>query len=444
MQGGAIACGCGAKLKITPELASAGAVKCPKCGSIVALSGASDSSPRVPNHAASAYDPGAAVHAIDSSSAGSPSDFGYGSRDDRSGAGGPTKPCPYCSELILASAVKCRYCGEFLEGQKPAARRQPRADKGDEPNPAEYFVAIVLAPLGLIIGCFWLARRLPKAKRMLQASALSAVIVGVGALLVKTYVFPDNTEPTLPREALVAPPLPPVRLPTEDEEDGRVPMRRPAGNFGGVVKLDGQPPHVQRAMRANVSLDHSQGQGSGVVVQRDGDEVIILTNRHVIDPKRDDLAPDLKTLPRIRVSYYDDQSNPGQVLWVAPGGIDLAIVKARAPRDIEPVPWSARTSVAAGQEVFAVGNPVGLGWTYTRGVVSALRELSQDGHQVGIVQTDTKITFGNSGGGLYSQTGELIGINTAIVDPSLGSGLGFAIRPHVLAELKPPGLEIPQ
>jgi serine protease Do len=59
-----------------------------------------------------------------------------------------------------------------------------------------------------------------------------------------------------------------------------------------------------------------------------------------------------------------------------------------------------------------------------------------------LIQTDTSITHGNSGGGLYTTAGELVGINTSIADPRFGNGLGFAIRTSILADLKPEGLSL--
>ena len=144
------------------------------------------------------------------------------------------------------------------------------------------------------------------------------------------------------------------------------------------------------------------------------------------------------------MTYFNEQSNPGTVKWIAPDQLDLALVEAHAPKEIEAVSWTAAPKVLAGQEVFAVGNPIGLGWTYTRGVVSALRQNKANGREFGIIQTDAKLTYGNSGGGLYTSNGELIGINTAIADPRLGGGLGFAVRPQILIDLKPEGLELPK
>ena len=189
-----------------------------------------------------------------------------------------------------------------------------------------------------------------------------------------------------------------------------------------------------------------------MVVQRSGEEALILTNHHVIDiafaRSNGQSSTPIKDITNLKVSYFNQKTHPGTVVWVAPDGIDLALVKATAPKEIEPVAWQRFPKIIAGQKVFAVGNPLGLGWTYTEGAVSATRKipspLGGKSRDVPIIQTDTSITFGNSGGGLYSsEDGHLVGINSAIANPNLGKGLGFAIRVSVLMDLKPDGLSLP-
>jgi S1-C subfamily serine protease len=111
---------------------------------------------------------------------------------------------------------------------------------------------------------------------------------------------------------------------------------------------------------------------------------------------------------------------------------DIAVLKIRVPKN-QPQPMAVGTShdLRVGQKVFAIGNPFGLDWTLTTGIVSALdRSLEGDSGSVirHLIQTDAAINPGNSGGPLLDSSGRLIGVNTAIYSPSGASaGVGFAV-----------------
>jgi S1-C subfamily serine protease len=111
---------------------------------------------------------------------------------------------------------------------------------------------------------------------------------------------------------------------------------------------------------------------------------------------------------------------------------DIAVLQIRVPKN-QPPPVAVGTShdLRVGQKVFAIGNPFGLDWTLTTGIVSALdRSLEGDGGSVirHLIQTDAAINPGNSGGPLLDSAGRLIGVNTAIYSPSGASaGVGFAV-----------------
>ncbi|WP_026602432.1 S1C family serine protease [Methylomonas sp. 11b] len=121
---------------------------------------------------------------------------------------------------------------------------------------------------------------------------------------------------------------------------------------------------------------------------------------------------------------------------------DIAVLKIgvgfkRPP----PVPVGTSRDLKVGQKVFAIGNPFGLDWTLTGGIVSALdRSLGgQDGPAVEhLIQTDAAINPGNSGGPLLDSAGRLIGINTAIYSPSGASaGIGFAVPVDTVMRVVP-------
>ncbi len=168
-----------------------------------------------------------------------------------------------------------------------------------------------------------------------------------------------------------------------------------------------------------------QGTGSGFVWDDQGH---IITNNHVIEGAAETF---------VRMS---DGSAAMATLVGASPAHDLAVLKvdgAMAP----PVPIATTGEIQVGQTVMAIGNPFGLDWTLTTGVVSALdRDIPGERGQVlrGAIQTDAAINPGNSGGPLLDSAGRLIGVNTAIFSPSGGSaGIGFAVPVDVVNRVVP-------
>ena len=121
---------------------------------------------------------------------------------------------------------------------------------------------------------------------------------------------------------------------------------------------------------------------------------------------------------------------------------DLAVLKIVAPRErLVPIRVGTSTDLQVGQKVYAIGNPFGLDFTLTTGIVSALGRTIQG---VGgatifdVVQTDAAINPGNSGGPLLDSAGRLIGVNTAIYSPSGASaGIGFAVPVDTVSRIIP-------
>ncbi|MFO0705632.1 MAG: Do family serine endopeptidase [Nitrospira sp.] len=155
------------------------------------------------------------------------------------------------------------------------------------------------------------------------------------------------------------------------------------------------------------------GQGSGVIVSPDG---YIITNNHVVADAVD-----------VEVILADRRQYKGKVVATDPK-TDVAVVKINAI-NLPTVPWGDSSTLAVGEFVLAIGNPLGLSRTVTFGIVSAVGRAD-----VGVadfedfIQTDAPINPGNSGGALVNVNGELVGINTAIASPTGGSvGVGFAI-----------------
>ncbi len=212
------------------------------------------------------------------------------------------------------------------------------------------------------------------------------------------------------------------------------------------------PDRIGRALRANVVIETAagfgqQGIGSGVVLAiRDG-SALIVTNRHVVDHSYTDgtttVPRDLDSLDKISVTTVEQSSVPGKLEWLAPHGVDLAIVSAPLlGNDVREAHWDKAAVPHIGDEVFAVGNPHGLGWTHSAGDISQVRRRTQGGYDFRILQTTAAINPGNSGGGLYDSAGRLIGINTLTGDKRFAEGLGFSIALPALLDLLPERLEL--
>jgi len=160
--------------------------------------------------------------------------------------------------------------------------------------------------------------------------------------------------------------------------------------------------------------------GTGVVVMEDG---TILTNYHVIAGS-----------DRVEVIFYDGTKSNAKVVAVHPHN-DLAILKPeKLPDDLLPATLGSSAQLKYGEDVVAVGFPFGIGPSVTSGVVSGLRRefTGENGAQLrNLIQFDAAINQGNSGGPLINSAGEVVGIVTALLNPSSTEktfiGIGFAV-----------------
>ncbi len=153
------------------------------------------------------------------------------------------------------------------------------------------------------------------------------------------------------------------------------------------------------------------GSGSGVIIDKTG---YIVTNNHVVGDA---------SVVEVRLS--DKTKFRGTVIGKDPD-TDLALVKIESDHELPFVVLGDSSKVKVGQWVIAVGNPFGLDRTVTVGVISALgRENVNLSRYEDFIQTDASINPGNSGGPLFDIRGEVIGINTAIIN--FAQGIGFAI-----------------
>lgn len=184
---------------------------------------------------------------------------------------------------------------------------------------------------------------------------------------------------------------------------------------GAVVRVQGFEPDPKKPK----GEDRESGVGTGVVIKDDG---TILTNYHVVWGAK-----------RLVVTFADGTASPAYVVGVHPDK-DLAVVKPqKIPDDLQPAILGSSRQLVPGDGVVAVGFPYGIGPSVSAGVVSGLgREfLSPEGGRrlAGLIQFDAAANPGNSGGPLVNLAGEVVGIVTAILNPTSARtfiGIGFA------------------
>ena len=212
-----------------------------------------------------------------------------------------------------------------------------------------------------------------------------------------------------------------------------------------------------------LQIDMGQGseEGSGIVLSSDG---LILTNNHVVaavsGPADAQDAPsglgglDDQVLPGGRglsgqdaqatVTFSDGRTVPFSVVGTDPAD-DIAVVRAQGVSGLTPITLGSSKDLKVGQNVVAIGSPLGLQGTVTTGIISALDRPVTTGDEstgqhsvMNAIQTDAAINPGNSGGALVNMNGELVGVNSAIASMGGGAqdspggqsgsiGLGFAI-----------------
>lgn len=164
---------------------------------------------------------------------------------------------------------------------------------------------------------------------------------------------------------------------------------------------------------------NNPGTGSGVIVDKEG---LIVTNNHVVGDAKE-----------VEVRLSDKTKFLGQVIGRDPD-TDIAIVKINPTGELPTVPFGDSSKVRVGQWVMAVGNPFSLDRTVTLGVVSGLeRDAVRLSRYEAFIQTDASINPGNSGGPLFNIKGEVIGINTAIIN--YAQGIGFAIPSNMVQQV---------
>jgi putative serine protease PepD len=286
------------------------------------------------------------------------------------------------------------------------------------------------------------------------AAAVALVSGGIGAALLANEPDPSAANSAATAATAAAPaPEQPVAAPRSGSVEQVAAKVLPS-----VVKLQ-------------ISMGQGKEEGSGIVLSSDG---LILTNNHVVAAVSGPSAapasssqfggqdgPTFPGLPGLgspdgqpspfgggssgqdaqaTVSFADGKTVPFTVVGTDPAD-DLAVVKAEGVSGLTPIAMGSSKDLKVGQNVVAIGSPLGLDGTVTTGIISALdRPVSTGDESTGqhsvmnAIQTDAAINPGNSGGALVNMNGELVGVNSAIASMGAQSGgqsgsigLGFAI-----------------
>jgi serine protease DegQ len=251
-----------------------------------------------------------------------------------------------------------------------------------------------------------------------RAYVAALVAVGLSAAAVAWYALPS-------RHALTQKDIDRAVLHTLATHDLPAPAAKAFEAIReSVVKVIGYADAAPdaAASKADASGDEREerGIGSGVVIMENG---TILTNLHVVSGAK-----------RVKVVFFDGLESDADVVGLQPQN-DLAVLKARRlPDDLKPATMRSTGDLRPGDRVTAVGFPFGIGPSVTHGVVSGLKRefRSPEGQKIltNLIQFDAAANPGNSGGPLVTDDGEVVGIVTAIYNPTRERffvGIGFAV-----------------
>jgi Do/DeqQ family serine protease len=264
------------------------------------------------------------------------------------------------------------------------------------------------------------------------ATYLSLVVLGAGVTFASSYFADGNLLNLATAPSQAAPEALAQAVPTAN------PGLNPNTNFvtqvvdkvgPAVVRIDSSRtvtsrvpdvfnnPMFRQFFGADLPTEPQQrverGEGSGFIISSNGQ---ILTNAHVVDGA-----------DTVNVTLKDGRSFKGKVLGTDPV-TDVAVVKIES-NNLPTVALGNSEQLKPGEWAIAIGNPLGLDNTVTTGIISATGRSSRDvgvpDKRVQFIQTDAAINPGNSGGPLLNASGQVIGMNTAIIQGA--QGLGFAI-----------------
>ncbi|MGE7782165.1 S1C family serine protease [Peribacillus sp. NPDC097264] len=268
--------------------------------------------------------------------------------------------------------------------------------------------------------------------KKVKSHVFTGLVSGVVASLVTSSVFVfggefGDTEKEAVNEtsqtAAVEQTVTPQKLSTSTDSNQRADMVETASkSIVGVVNFQETQSRYPLQQQSTENETVESGTGSGVIYKKDNGKAYIITNNHVIEGAKE-----------VEISLYDGKKATAEVVG-ADALTDLAVLTIDDSIAPEAVSIGDSDSIRPGEEVLAIGNPLGLDFSrsVTQGIISATgRAISvdtSDGEwELDVLQTDAAINPGNSGGALINTAGEVIGINSLKISESGVEGLGFAI-----------------
>lgn len=172
-----------------------------------------------------------------------------------------------------------------------------------------------------------------------------------------------------------------------------------------------------------VSEQEVESSGSGIIVSKNDEELLIVTNNHVVDGSN-----------TLTVTFTNEKSFEAKIKGtnsskdLAVVSVPLSEIDEETMNAIKIASMGSSDDLQVGEPAIAIGNALGYGQSVTTGVISATeRDIQMQGFDNKLIQTDAAINPGNSGGALLNAKGELIGINTVKVNDSAVEGMGYAI-----------------
>jgi putative serine protease PepD len=240
-------------------------------------------------------------------------------------------------------------------------------------------------------------KRLPSRSLKIAAAGAAAVVLGAGGGVAAYEIASGTATQTVVRQVTV----------TDSQ---------PVANSALSVSALYDRVH-QGVVTIKVTTSEGQALGSGFVIDSQGH---IVTNDHVVDGASS-----------ISVEFSDGSTYDAELIGTD-ASTDIGVIKVDAPSsELTPLQLGDSSAVQVGDEVVAIGSPLGLNETVTSGIVSALNRTITSPNNFSIndaIQTDAAINHGNSGGPLLDLEGQVIGINSQIESDSGGNdGIGFAV-----------------